>query len=138
MGIWNTESMQGRRGKMVKIPVDECPAGAVMDTAVARILARLDGYDGDLVHVFPSKEYSKDIAAAWRLWELLSRREPYSWALYSEGENVTIEYYGEGYIGDREAGAGDWEREGKAPLVISRAFLKANGITEIDYGENPG
>lgn len=76
-----------------------------------------------------------DITAAWELWELLSRQKPYSWALYSEGEDVTIEYYGDDYIGEREAGCGDWEREGKAPLVICRALLKVKGIEYIEVPE---
>ena len=125
----------------MKVPVDECPAGAVMDAAVARVL----GYectcdeDGapfdcpihcdDVPHT--KSRYSTDIAAAWEPWLQLTEEEPHSWAMYSSKDGcVQIEHHPENWA--REFGAGDVMAYGLAPLAICRAFLKARGIEFVE------
>src|SRR5688572_4258171 len=81
---------------------------------------------GNLLITIPC--YSTDIAAAWDVW-LKITSEPHAehWAIYSYADGaVAVEYYGDGYSGDRESGAGNWRVEAdSAPLAICRAALQA-------------
>ncbi|MGD8499539.1 MAG: hypothetical protein PVJ86_02765 [Phycisphaerales bacterium] len=141
----------------VKVPVDECPAGPEIDAAVAQALGyevqwspQPDGFrapiylvgtitwydDGvDRPHWTIVPNYSLEIAAAWELIERLK----------DKAFDVSLEIrwdfscWAACFFGDWTSGYGGdaiYRAEGEtAPLTISRAFLKANGMEYVEVLE---
>ncbi len=70
----------------------------------------------------PSRSYND----AWEVWEKLVSEDSDGWAIFSrEAGAVTVEFFGEGYMGDRESGAGDFSVDGPFPRAVCEAALKA-------------
>ena len=133
----------------MKVPVDECPAGAAMDAAVARAMGwEWDEYiwwDGE--DFVPHFEPSEDIVMAWSLFLKLpedrvlevgtGNKDNEGWLSFAcirfGGESMGTSGYEDGDTG----WAQDEEKNrpclsALTALAISRAFLLANGITEIE------
>lgn len=133
---------------MKKIPVDGAPAGPVMDAAVAEALGRepCDAWervhhappiymkDPDTCHhknCYPAEmgvpPYSTDIAVAWEMESVLEvdAQADYVMALFNLVTDLDW-----GLHGFREAVF--WGLAHATPLDRCRAFLKANGVTEIE------
>lgn len=68
--------------------------------------------------------FSEEFAPAFEVWEKLVSESPDGWAIFSDGVGaVTVEFFGDGYTGDREAGAGDFSVDGPLPRAICEAAL---------------
>ena len=118
---------------MSKIPVDECPAGPEMDAAVAKALgwhwhdgrgtagpSYWETATGDFAHI-DDFEPSTEIAVAWGFASgVLNGRH-----LTFEGDKWTIWHFEECDLCDDAIAE-------TAALVLSRAFLKANGVEYVE------
>ena len=141
-----------RKDRMTKIRVDDFPAGPRLDAEVARILGwtelrKMENCDdwkgkppGGPWYVIP--RYSVDIGAAWRLVE----RWPAETITVQRCSDDTMALHGWDENHRWQAGS-SWHPTGDvdidyltkgttAPLAITRAFLKSNGITEIEGETN--
>ena len=67
-----------------------------------------------------------NIVIAWNLFIEMNHNEPYQWVIYgdSDGE-ISIEYFGWDYKGDRRQGSGLWSIVGPDTLTITRAYIVA-------------
>jgi hypothetical protein len=65
-----------------------------------------------------------NIVAAWNLWCEMNYSEPCQWAIFGDSDgDITIEYFGWDYKGDRREGSGLWSIEGPDTLTITRAYI---------------
>lgn len=138
---------------MPKIPVDECPASPAMDAAVARALGlKVDWSeqpDGRKVAIYLGGEidskdgygrwigwrpnwcivaqYSTDIAAAWGLLPKMQSAYGILLGILHDVTECKIMKNNKPIIGRAEGEA--IKRDAHA---ICRAFLKANGVEEIE------
>jgi hypothetical protein len=115
----------------------EYAAGRELDALIAEKVMgwrRCPIQDGPYIHFdtgtgggIVAPAYSTSIAAAWEVWNKVTEGEgAWRWAIYSSAASeVDVEYYGEHYIGDREAGCGWSQESGPFPLAICRAALMA-------------
>lgn len=125
---------------MPKTPVDECPAGPAMDAAVAKALGYecvCDEEPSDCpVHCNDPDvrfRYSTDISAAWGLDGL-----GWLWGFKEESRGLNVTIYNGG-VGTLACTFVEWDGAKTTYELIKkayalgrcRAFLKANGVTEI-------
>jgi hypothetical protein len=109
---------------MTRVPVDQAPAGPALDAVVAEMQYTDVVIDLDHCRMVSSEgiceipRYSTDIAVAWELVEDVRKS---GWA---------------DFIDELEAGADSIDPfevfHYLSPLTITRAYLKAKGIEEID------
>lgn len=72
------------------------------------------------------KLYSEDISVAWQIWQKMTDKEPFSWAIYSDCEGIVfVEHYPNDYPGAMKAGCGDFRTWGLCPEAICKAALLA-------------
>ncbi len=65
-----------------------------------------------------------NIVAAWDLWREMNYSEPCMWAIFGESDvEISIEYFGWDYTGDRQAGTGLWAIDGPDTITITRAYI---------------
>ncbi len=70
---------------------------------------------------------------AWTRFTKFIEPEHWRWAIFPDGDGrVTIEYFGDGYLGDPEKGAGHWRVVGKLDDAINKAIRRRNGETEVE------
>jgi hypothetical protein len=146
---------------MVKIPVDECPAGTVMDAAVAKALSHLvfcqldfdrwfiasdrDAFQQGLMnglfweggggreprYCLDMPNYSADIAAAWKLFSYLCKEWFCVKSIFIKDLRIKVNLYRDSkallYADPTITAIAQY-----APLAITRAFLKANGVEYIE------
>jgi hypothetical protein len=121
---------------MAKIPVTDCPAGPALDAAVAKVMGWerlpvesvdyptykwLAPEEGNWYKRTMLEVWSFDISAAWKLTERMGPRHAPS--LYQIAKwycNFLVE-------GERVEASAE-----TAPLAITRAFLLAHGVTEVE------
>jgi hypothetical protein len=148
---------------MAKIPVTDCPAGPALDAAVAKVLGWTDlTFDAftpvgrQLCGTHPSKrggfyghgrmivrQWSADIAAAWELAETgnisLVRVKNKGWIALPDSDVLDEDELWETDAAD--ALSGYYERRlnnvaiEPAPLAITRTYLLAHGVTEVEAPE---
>ena len=75
--------------------------------------------------------HSTDISAAWQVWQKITDKEPFSWAIYSDYDGIVfVEHYPNDYSGAMKAGSGDFRAWGLCPEAICKAALLAKlGVT---------
>lgn len=65
-----------------------------------------------------------NIVAAWDLWREMNYSEPFQWVIFGDGDaEISIEYFGWDYEGDRRQGSGLWAIDGPDLITITRAFI---------------
>ena len=70
---------------------------------------------------------------AWVRFIKFTESEHWRWAVFFEGQGrVTIEYFGDGYLGDPERGTGTWRVMGKLDDAINKAIRRRNGEAEVE------
>ena len=135
---------------MTKTPIDDFPAGPLLDAEVARILGwtelrKMENCDdwkgkppGGPWYVIP--RYSVDIGAAWRLDEIAREKLDRCW-VYITNVMLGPEYKEEGFsvifhecgkpLSHKPSIYGHSEGQ-TLPLAITRAFLKSQGVEEVE------
>jgi hypothetical protein len=131
---------------MPKIHVSNCPAGFVLDAAVAMAqglhIDNLAGYwkddAGNNVHPacvgcdgVPTWHPSGDIRAAWELWQRIKES---SWTdFYDRLEDLCTHNYNGEPVDRKYGGVSEYDIMASInPLTITRAFLLTNGVTEVE------
>ena len=65
-----------------------------------------------------------NIVAAWDLWCEMNYSEPCQWVIFGDGNNeISVEYFGWDYKGDRKQGSGLWSICGPDTITITRAYI---------------
>jgi hypothetical protein len=133
---------------MAKIPVINCPAGPALDAAVAKVLGWTELPAGapawetpeGRIRTWEPTSYgmwqpSEDIASAWELVESMGIK--HSPSLYQVAKwhcNFLVEQKipPQGYSVMKPLEASGIT----APLAITRAFLLAHGVTEVEVADD--
>jgi len=125
---------------MSKISVDDFPSGPRLDAEVARILGwtelqemkHCDDWKGKNPegHPYMIPRYSMDIGAAWKLVERITQKEFLSVITLYLDESATVSFED---CSTKNIRCASILADGSTiPLAITRAFLKANGVKEIE------
>jgi hypothetical protein len=129
---------------MAKISVTDCPAGPALDAAVAKVLGNKIALDkqGQPYHehlilagviIKYVDRYSTDMTVAWELWCATGGEKRLH--EYSDG-SCTCFLGGMSFGGSSDYADGVYASADKASLAITRAFLLAHGVTEVEVTDD--